>query len=47
LIDEVALVGSVGRVRDRLATWREAGVTTLLAKARDVGTIRALAEAAQ
>ncbi len=30
----------------KLDAWREAGVTTLLAKAKDVRTVRALAEAA-
>ena len=46
MIDELCLVGSVEQVRDRLHAWREAGVTTLLAKARDARTVRALAEAA-
>ncbi|HET7236225.1 MAG TPA: LLM class F420-dependent oxidoreductase [Actinomycetota bacterium] len=46
MVDELCLVGPVERVRDRLDAWRAAGVTTLLAKARDVLTIRALAEAA-
>ena len=46
MIDELCLVGSVEHVRERLDAWRSAGVTTLLAKARDVRTIRALAEAA-
>jgi alkanesulfonate monooxygenase SsuD/methylene tetrahydromethanopterin reductase-like flavin-dependent oxidoreductase (luciferase family) len=46
MIDELCLVGSVDHVRERLDAWSEAGVTTLLAKARDVRTVRALAEAA-
>jgi alkanesulfonate monooxygenase SsuD/methylene tetrahydromethanopterin reductase-like flavin-dependent oxidoreductase (luciferase family) len=46
MIDELCLVGSVDHVRERLDAWRGAGVTTLLAKARDVRTVRALAEAA-
>ena len=46
MIDELCLVGSVEHVRERLDAWRSAGVTTLLAKARDVRTVRALAEAA-
>jgi len=46
MIDELCLVGSVEHVRDRLDAWRSSGVTTLLAKARDVRTVRALAEAA-
>jgi F420-dependent oxidoreductase-like protein len=45
LVDELALVGPREHIRDRLAMWREAGVTTLLAQARDVGTLRVLAEA--
>ncbi len=45
LIDEIALLGPVGRIRDRLAAWREAGVTTLLAQTDDLGSLRALAEA--
>src|SRR5262249_13307072 len=45
-VDEVALVGSVERIRDRLAAWRESGVTTLLVSTRDAGTLRGLAEAA-
>jgi F420-dependent oxidoreductase-like protein len=46
MIDELCLVGPADRVRDRLGAWEEAGVTTLLARADDVQTIRALAEAA-
>jgi F420-dependent oxidoreductase-like protein len=45
-VDEVALVGSVDRIADRLAAWRESGATTLLVSTRDVATLRALAEAA-
>ena len=41
------LIGSVEHVRERLDAWRESGVTTLLAKARDLRTVRALAEAAE
>lgn len=46
LVDAVSLVGPVARVRDRLAAWREAGVTTLVARTRGAATIRALAAAA-
>jgi F420-dependent oxidoreductase-like protein len=46
LVDEVALVGSRERIADRLAAWRECGVTTLLCQTRDVGTMRMLAELA-
>ena len=45
-VDEVALVGSVERIRDRLAAWRESGVTTLLVSTRDAATLRGVAEAA-
>ena len=45
-VDEVALVGPVARIRDRLAAWRESGATTLLVSTRDVNTLRGVAEAA-
>ncbi len=45
-VDEVALVGSVERIRDRLAAWRESGATTLLISTRDEKTLRGVAEAA-
>jgi F420-dependent oxidoreductase-like protein len=44
LVDEVALVGSRERIADRLAAWREAGVTTLLVATRDVRAMRTMAE---
>ncbi len=46
LIDEIALVGPVERIRDRLDAWREAGVTTLLVGTLDVNALRAIAELA-
>ena len=45
LVDAVALVGPVPALRERLAAYREAGVTTLVASTTDEGTVRALAEA--
>jgi alkanesulfonate monooxygenase SsuD/methylene tetrahydromethanopterin reductase-like flavin-dependent oxidoreductase (luciferase family) len=45
-VDEVALVGPVDRIRDRLAAWRESGATTLLVSTPDVATLRGVAEAA-
>jgi F420-dependent oxidoreductase-like protein len=45
LVDAVALVGSVDRVRRRLRAWREAGVTTIVARTIDPAQLRALAEA--
>ncbi|MER3412586.1 MAG: LLM class F420-dependent oxidoreductase, partial [Thermoleophilia bacterium] len=44
LVDEVALVGPKERVAERLAAWRECGVTTLLVQATDVEALRTLAE---
>jgi F420-dependent oxidoreductase-like protein len=46
LVDEVSLIGPRHLLRDRLDEWRASGVTTLLVMARDVGTLRALAELA-
>lgn len=45
LIDAVALVGPVDRVRGRLRALREAGVTTVVARTIDPEQLRALAEA--
>jgi F420-dependent oxidoreductase-like protein len=45
-VDEVALIGSVAQIRDRLAAWRESGATTLLVSTRDPATLRGVAEAA-
>jgi F420-dependent oxidoreductase-like protein len=45
-VEEVALVGSVERIRERLAAWRESGATTLLVSTRDLATLRGVAEAA-
>jgi len=44
MIDEVALVGSSDRIADGLEAWRASGVTTLVAAAPDVTTVRTLAE---
>ncbi|HZQ15155.1 MAG TPA: LLM class F420-dependent oxidoreductase [Gaiellaceae bacterium] len=44
-VDEVALVGPVERIRERLAAWRESGATTLLVSTRDAATLRGVAEA--
>jgi hypothetical protein len=41
--DEIALVGPLARIRERLAAWKQAPVTTLLIGKHDVGTLRALA----
>ena len=45
LADEVALVGPAARIRDRLAPWRESGVTTIICGLRQPEAMRTLAEA--
>ena len=45
LADEVSLVGPAARIRDRLAPWRESGVTTMICGARQPEVLRTLAEA--
>jgi alkanesulfonate monooxygenase SsuD/methylene tetrahydromethanopterin reductase-like flavin-dependent oxidoreductase (luciferase family) len=44
LADEVALVGPKERIRDRLAAWRESGVTTMICAIMQIEAVRALAE---
>jgi len=44
LADEVALVGPKERIRDRLAAWRESGITTMICALMQVEALRALAE---
>jgi F420-dependent oxidoreductase-like protein len=44
LADEIALVGSKERIRDRLEAWKESPVTTLLIGNRDEATLRLLTE---
>jgi F420-dependent oxidoreductase-like protein len=43
--DEISLVGSPARIRDRLQAWKKTPVTTLLAGTRDTTALRLLAEA--
>ena len=43
--DEISLVGSPARIRDRLQAWKASPVTTLLAGTRDPVALRLLAEA--
>jgi F420-dependent oxidoreductase-like protein len=45
LVDEVALCGPRERIRDRLAAWKEAGVTTLMVAGDDTA-LRTVAELA-
>jgi len=44
LADEVALVGPKERIRDRLAAWRESGITTMICALMQVEALRVLAE---
>ncbi|HKP17386.1 MAG TPA: LLM class F420-dependent oxidoreductase [Gaiellaceae bacterium] len=44
LVDEVALVGPRERIAERLAAWRESGVTSLLIQTHDRATLRTMAE---
>ena len=43
-VDEVALCGPRERIRDRLAAWREVGVTTLICATRQPEALRTMAE---
>jgi F420-dependent oxidoreductase-like protein len=43
--DEISLVGSPARIRDRLQAWKRTPITTLLAGTRDPAALRVLAEA--
>jgi F420-dependent oxidoreductase-like protein len=44
LVDEVALVGDGGRIADRVAAFRDCGVTTLVLQARQPEALRLLAD---
>jgi F420-dependent oxidoreductase-like protein len=46
LVDEIALCGPRERIADRLATWKECGITTLICGASDINTLRVMAELA-
>jgi F420-dependent oxidoreductase-like protein len=46
LVDEMTLVGPRERIADRIDAWKESGATTMLVSARDLGTLRAVAELA-
>jgi F420-dependent oxidoreductase-like protein len=43
-VDDVALVGPPERIREKLAAWRESGVTTLLVQSHDPVALRTMAE---
>jgi F420-dependent oxidoreductase-like protein len=42
--DEISLVGSSARIRDRLQAWKQTPITTILAGTRDAAALRVLAE---
>ena len=44
LVDEIALCGPPERIRERLALWRGAGVTTLVCATSQPEAIRVMAE---
>ncbi len=44
LADEISLVGSAARIRERLAAWRETPITSLLVSARNAADLRTVAE---
>ena len=44
LADEISLVGSIDRIKDRLNAWRETPVSSLLVSTRSMGELRAFAE---
>ena len=44
LVDEVALVGDRARIAERVAAFRDCGVTTLVLQARQPEAVRLLAE---
>jgi F420-dependent oxidoreductase-like protein len=46
LVDEVALCGPCERIADRLAAWKECGITTLICAVSDVNALRMMAELA-
>jgi alkanesulfonate monooxygenase SsuD/methylene tetrahydromethanopterin reductase-like flavin-dependent oxidoreductase (luciferase family) len=46
MVDALALVGPVARVRDRLQAYADAGATSVLAMTKDPASIRAMGEVA-
>ena len=44
LVDEIALVGPAGRVRERVAAWKQSGVTDLIVGAGQPEALELLAE---
>lgn len=46
LVDEVALCGPKERIAERLESWKNCGITTLICGASDINTVRVMAELA-
>jgi F420-dependent oxidoreductase-like protein len=46
LVDEIALCGPRERIADRLAAWKECGITTLICAVSDINALRMMAELA-
>ena len=44
LVDEVALCGPRERIAERLGAWKASGITTMIVAAKDVETVRTMAE---
>jgi F420-dependent oxidoreductase-like protein len=44
LVDEVTLCGPRERIAERLAAWKDSGVTTLMVATRDLAALRTMAE---
>jgi F420-dependent oxidoreductase-like protein len=44
LVDDIHIIGEAGKVKERVAAWQEAGVTTLLLSCRTPEEIRQVAE---
>ncbi len=44
LVDEIALLGSPERIKDRLAVWKESGITTLILATSQPEALRLMAE---
>jgi alkanesulfonate monooxygenase SsuD/methylene tetrahydromethanopterin reductase-like flavin-dependent oxidoreductase (luciferase family) len=45
LVTDISLIGPVEKIRDDLAEWEEAGITTLVIGARGIDELRQVAEA--
>jgi hypothetical protein len=44
LVDEVALCGPRERIAERLAAWKDCGITTMICGTSDINAVRTMAE---